>query len=137
MIYQMASMIHSSFPTWNSPTILLLPGGQTSSRQGLPEAPVWPILLLHRLYRPGMCGAVVVHACTLGRLPKRIFNHLLYSHNLSYHDLLSTACNIFWCKVMPHSKSTNKQILFPKHHFVLYVLNGAFRGIALTHYVCD
>ena len=25
-----------------------------------------------------------------------MFIHLLYCHNLSYHDLLSTACNIFW-----------------------------------------
>ena len=23
-------------------------------------------------------------------------SHLFYRHNLSYHDLLSTACNIFW-----------------------------------------
>ena len=43
--------------------------------------------------------------------------HLFYSHNLSYHDLLPTACNIFWFKVMPHSKSPNKQILFPEAPF--------------------
>ena len=44
-------------------------------------------------------------------------SHLFYRHNLSYHDLLSTACNIFWFKVMPHSKSTNKRILFPEAPF--------------------
>ena len=43
--------------------------------------------------------------------------HLFYRHNLSYHDLLSTACNILWFKVMPHSKSTNKRILFPEAPF--------------------
>ena len=33
--------------------------------------------------------------------PAWCYSHLFYRHNLSYHDLLSTACNFFWFQVMP------------------------------------
>ena len=36
-------------------------------------------------------------------------SHFLYRNNLSYHDLLLTACNIFWFQLMPRRQHSGTE----------------------------